>query len=74
MEQQKQTELTPCPPSEWELDYWKTWEDQLGMTQKEILEDQWRVQKQQNHEDNLDRLHGVYYHGVYFHHGVAQKE
>ena len=28
---------------------------------------------QQNHQDNLNRLHGYYYKGTYYHQGVGQK-
>lgn len=31
------------------------------------------VTNMQRHQDNLSRLHGFYYKGTYFHHGVGQK-
>lgn len=31
--------------------------------------EEWVEQKEQNHQDNVNLLHGVYWHGTYFHNG-----
>lgn len=32
------------------------------------------IDKQKRHQDNLQILHGVYYKGTYYHHGVGQSK
>lgn len=31
------------------------------------------VTKEERHDDNLSKLHGVYWHGSYYHHGIEMK-
>ena len=65
-----QEQLTPCPPSEWEREYWEDWEQALGMTAqaiRELYNQKWTEEKRQRHQDNINQLHGVFYKGTYYH-------
>lgn len=72
------SEPIPAPESEWERDYWAGWENELGLSRGQIKElkrheeEVWNREKARNHQENMQILHGVFYHGTYYHNGVGQ--
>lgn len=64
-----------APESQWERDYWETVENEYGKTREQIKKEQekeWQKKKEDNHQDNVSKLHGVFWHGTYYHFGVGQ--
>jgi len=74
----RQFDPTPAPESEWERNYWEGWENELGLSREQIKElkknenEAWKREKERNHQTNINLLHGVFYHGTYYHNGVGQ--
>lgn len=49
------------------------WEDvEAGEMDKEAYDLWWKTNKELHHKENTNKLHGVWWHGKYYHNGVAQ--